>query len=443
MSTDQAPLPVDHPHCNECHRHKSSVKLPTLQLQTFSGELCQWLSFWTQYKASVHHNHCLTKGEKFQYLRSLLSGPAADSIAGLQATEDCYDDAVEILSRRFGDTRRIVQEHLGQLRSLPSVVSSNDIGGLRRLLDHVQCHVRGLAALKISSATYSAMMTDILLRSLPSDIVLAYHRQMAHTLQSSSTSGEASSVDGTTSSSTSFDGEIDALLAHLQIEVECRERSAIAIRKKQAHTIVNEARESLETPPSAAVLTSTLSYKQKCLFCGSGNHSTELCDRSNSHQDKLRRLAAERRCFRCTRTGHLSRDCVLDVKCGNCTGRHVTSVCYPGWQRSAAYRIRRLDTSNLHCQTRPLVDPDVLLQTYRLWITGTEQCAYIRGVVDGGSQRSFIREDVSRNLRLRELGKTSLQLHAFGNDNSSKKMPYCASVLTESVQRRCVPYRGN
>lgn len=144
----------------------SSLKLPTLKLQSFDGEICQWPSFWEQYQASVHANGCLTKGEKFQYLRTLLNGKAAAAIAGLQATSECYDDAVDILKRRFGDTRRIVQEHLARLRSLPSVQASDDVKGLRKLMDYVQCHMRGLKALNISSATYSTMLTDIILKAL-------------------------------------------------------------------------------------------------------------------------------------------------------------------------------------------------------------------------------------------------------------------------------------
>ncbi|XP_077553153.1 uncharacterized protein LOC144167883 [Haemaphysalis longicornis] len=148
-----APASVVDPQSDERHRHGIYVKLPTLQLQTFNGEFCQWLIFWTQFKSDVHENPSLSNVEKFQYLRSLLGGPAAASHAGLQPTQDCYPAAIEILLWRFGDTHRIV----AHLRSLLSVESSKDVGGLRRLLDHLQCHVRGLAALKVSSATYSTM----------------------------------------------------------------------------------------------------------------------------------------------------------------------------------------------------------------------------------------------------------------------------------------------
>ncbi|XP_077536147.1 uncharacterized protein LOC144148488 [Haemaphysalis longicornis] len=144
-------------------------------------------SFWEHYQASVHNNDCLAEGEKFQYLRELLNGKAAASIAGLQATSECYDDAIDILKRRFGETQRIVQEHLVRLRSLPSVQASDDVKGLRKLMDYVHCHMRGLKALNTSSATYETMLTDIILQALPTDVFVGYHRLLA-TSKTSSTS---------------------------------------------------------------------------------------------------------------------------------------------------------------------------------------------------------------------------------------------------------------
>ncbi|XP_064458880.1 uncharacterized protein LOC135369151 [Ornithodoros turicata] len=82
---------------------QSGVKLPKLQLQIFSGELTNWISFWEQYRTAVDENARLTKSEKFQYLRTLLKGDAASAIRGLQATAACYDDAIDILKQRFGN----------------------------------------------------------------------------------------------------------------------------------------------------------------------------------------------------------------------------------------------------------------------------------------------------------------------------------------------------
>ncbi|KAH7966037.1 hypothetical protein HPB49_013304 [Dermacentor silvarum] len=58
------------------------------------------------------------------------------------------------------------------------------------------------------------------------------------------------------------------------------------------------------------------------------------------------------------------------------------------------------------------------MQTFRAWIIGKKQRAYIRGIVDSGSQRTFIREDVSKTLGLKELGSVNLQLNTLGQTSS-------------------------
>lgn len=73
-----------------------------------------WCAFWEQFKEAIHNNGCLTKGRKFHYLRSLLSGVVTSPIAGLQAIRDRYDDGMALMSRHFAGTRHTVQEQLAQ-----------------------------------------------------------------------------------------------------------------------------------------------------------------------------------------------------------------------------------------------------------------------------------------------------------------------------------------
>ncbi|XP_064469877.1 uncharacterized protein LOC135384609 [Ornithodoros turicata] len=121
----------------------AGVKLPKLQLMTYGGELTQWQMFWEQFRTAVHDDRRLNKTEKVQYLTILLKGRAAAAIPGLQVTASNYDDAIEILVERFGDTYQIEREYLAKLRTLPGVKSRRDPSGLRRLYDNVQANVRG------------------------------------------------------------------------------------------------------------------------------------------------------------------------------------------------------------------------------------------------------------------------------------------------------------
>ncbi|XP_035220903.1 uncharacterized protein LOC118193845 [Stegodyphus dumicola] len=92
-----------------------NTKLPRITLETFSGDLCKFTEFWAQYKAAIHENNTLQDVEKFNYLRSLLTGSAAKAISGLPLIGENYIKAIEILTDRFGKKEILVSAHMNVL----------------------------------------------------------------------------------------------------------------------------------------------------------------------------------------------------------------------------------------------------------------------------------------------------------------------------------------
>ena len=66
------------------------VKLPELFLNPFSGEVTEWLTFWDSFKSAVHDNDQLTGVDKFNYLKSLLTGTAREAVTGLTLSASNY-----------------------------------------------------------------------------------------------------------------------------------------------------------------------------------------------------------------------------------------------------------------------------------------------------------------------------------------------------------------
>lgn len=439
----------------------SGVKLPKLRLLTFNGDVSGWQSFWEQFSGAVHNNDTITRSEKFHYLRTLVTGPAAAAIAGLQATEACYDDAIHILTQRFGDRRRIEQDHLAKLRSLPPVASANDTRGLRRIYDHVQTNIRGLRGLGVGSSTYCTMMSDILLRALPKEIVLDYHRRQSGntayrasgTSERDPTSPNATgqdagrSIDSLSSAricpsplqSEDAEGELAEILGFLRVEVEGRERAGIAAETR--HPRQTPAREGYierrghTTWPTAAVLNTNA---VGCFFCRSAKHQTESCTGDLVLEQKKRRLAEDMRCFRCTTRGHRAKDCRRKVKCASCGGRHASSMCDPNWTPPKRVNTNLNTTSVVNSNVT--MDSGVLLQTFRASAVGDRATSHFRGVIDGGSQRTFIHTDVSRKLNLRVIGTTNLQLNTFGETSTRAQRRRLVEVRLRSQHdgKECV-----
>lgn len=416
-SNGQTTEPV---HATPVPVQQRGIKLPKLHMETFSGELSSWQEFWECFKQAVHDNDGLSKSQKFQYLRSLLTGAAMTSIKGLQATEACYDDAIDILQRRYGDKERIQQDHLGKLRALPRVSSSADVRGLRRLFDHIQMHIRGLRGLGVCASTYSAMLCDIILSSLPQDMIVEFHRQ---TSRASKPNESTDQSEGRESSSPSVmaaggDGKLSEILDFLLVETESRERCMDMARSPMESSKQKQTRQEnydrCQPPrrPSAAVLHTRSERVRRCFFCESGEHDTEACTAPVPLKEKLAKMGQAGRCFRCTIGGHQSKQCTRKVKCVHCNKRHASSVCNPDWRSTEPKEVL---ATNVHAASREGKDEEVALQTFRTWAIGESRWGYVRGVIDGGSQRTFIREDVSKVLKLRTLGTIDFHLNTFGS----------------------------
>ncbi|XP_037501408.1 uncharacterized protein LOC119375300 [Rhipicephalus sanguineus] len=59
-------------------------------------------------------------------------------------------------------------------------------------------------------------------------------------------------------------------------------------------------------------------------------------------------------------------------------------------------------------------DREVYLQTFRAFVVKDNSSRYVRGILDGGSQRSFVTEELVRKLHLQVLGETRIAPNTFG-----------------------------
>ncbi|KAH7957451.1 hypothetical protein HPB52_019088 [Rhipicephalus sanguineus] len=217
------------------------ARLPKLELLRFDGSLTRWQPFWDMFRHSVHDNPSLSNTDRFHYLVSFLDGAAAQAVAGIQVTDSSYRDALDLLKQRFGNAKLIER-----LRTLKPVRSSSDVSDLRKLYDEVQVNQRGLASLGVSAMSYATMLSEILLKVIPADIVVDYYKR--ESLESGTVSTAANSPE-------SSEQEMERLLEFLRIEVECRGRSAQITAPQLMETRTHDSQSSrkIAPPPSAAM----------------------------------------------------------------------------------------------------------------------------------------------------------------------------------------------
>ncbi|XP_077552513.1 uncharacterized protein LOC144166952 [Haemaphysalis longicornis] len=214
---------------------RSKIKLPKLELIKFSGRSNEWQHFWELFEEVVDKNEDLSSIDKYNFLRVSVTGDAATAIAGLPPTARCYNDAVQLLKKRFGNEELLIQEHFKKLIDLKPVRSSEDVRGLRRLHDTLAAHIRGLETLGRKLETFSSMLLPIAQRALPEDLLLDYSRKrVLDTSNDDHYSRQTPHTEGVPETTTdSQKGTVTSfcrLLDFLRVEVESRENLA-ALRR--------------------------------------------------------------------------------------------------------------------------------------------------------------------------------------------------------------------
>ncbi|GFT40866.1 reverse transcriptase domain-containing protein [Trichonephila clavipes] len=189
-----------------------NINLPILHINKYSGNYSEWLDFYNLFESSIRNKNRLSKVDKFNYLKSYLCGNALACINGFPISEDNYDRALDLLKDRFGNKNMLINAHLSNLLNLTPVRNPTDIAGLRNLYDRAETQIRSLESLGVKGGSYSNLLTPILLKQIPSELVLEFNRSQRD--------------EG-------FD--LSALLRFLRLEIRTRERASQINNHKPCH----------------------------------------------------------------------------------------------------------------------------------------------------------------------------------------------------------------
>lgn len=101
------------------------IKLPTVILETFSGDIEKWSRFWKQFESSIDRNHSVSDINKYVFLRGYLQGEPRRLVDGIAAQGETYEPTKKILQAQYGDRNRIIQAHLDYLDDLKPTQSDS------------------------------------------------------------------------------------------------------------------------------------------------------------------------------------------------------------------------------------------------------------------------------------------------------------------------------
>ncbi|GFX89294.1 integrase catalytic domain-containing protein [Trichonephila clavipes] len=182
----------------------SSLRLPKIQFQQFSGELTDWLRFHNQFKR-IHEDESIDDGDKFQYLIQATTpkSRARDIVESFPATPENYRKAFEYLRMRFVQEDVLIQVYVRELLKL--VLQNTEVKkvNLSSLYDKIEAQLRALESLGVTKEKYAAMLFPLVESCLPSEILRAWERYVGYSSDESGLETESASIENSTTASSS------------------------------------------------------------------------------------------------------------------------------------------------------------------------------------------------------------------------------------------------
>ncbi|GFT00488.1 putative RNA-directed DNA polymerase from transposon X-element [Trichonephila clavipes] len=388
---------------------KRKFKLPKLELRTFSGEPKDYLAFWSQFE-KIHMDATIAEEDKFQYLLQCLvpDSKAARLVSSFPPTKNNYLKAITQLKERFGRDELLVQIYV---RDLLSIVMKNAAGRIKgdlsELYDLLESKLMALESLGRTKEKFAEFLEPLVESCLPENVLRAWER--SRSVEDSSPQDSARSLD--------------KLLCFLRNEVQSEEMIKLARTGLGASRVSHHPRshpDEADCSTAAALVNfqdNSGRRNFRCIFCDKPHNSSECFSaRKLPLEEKRKLLVQKHACFRCLKTGHVSRSCKYKVKCLSCDKNHYTIMCADKESAKSNDENTVVSSSVLSNQS---VNETVYLQTLVLRIEHNGKELKVRTILDNGSQKSYISESVIKVLQLRPKSKQTVVHGLFGGRETS------------------------
>lgn len=383
------------------------VRLPQIKLQTFDGNIDQWLSFRDLYTSLIHAKVDLPDVEKFHYLKGCLVGEARSLIDPLAITNDNYQIAWKTLMKRYNDSKLLKRRQVQGLFKLPSLAKES-APELQLLLEGFERIIQTLDQL-VQPEDYK----DLLLMEIVGSRLDPITRRAWEEV-----------------SATKEQDKVKDLIDFLQTRAKVL--GSLPSKSTEVRAEINKpikGKSTLARSSHNAVQT----HNFRCIACPE-SHPLFQCPTfqrmSVSSRDKL--LRSNALCRNCFRRGHLANGCPSTYVCRKCKGKHHTLVCFHAESggstkatseqpsnSSTPSSNRTTDTTTFHMAIHR--SSPVLLATAVVLVENVEGVSYpARALLDSGSECNFMAERLCQRLMIRRT-RSNIDVVGIGKVNMKVK----------------------
>ncbi|XP_073956369.1 uncharacterized protein [Choristoneura fumiferana] len=360
-------------------------KLPRIQIPTFTGTYEQWPTFQDLFTSIVHNNASLSNVQKLHYLKTSISGEAEAILKHVQVTENNYMQAWDILKKRYGNKRIIVNSILKRL-FMQKKLNSQSASQLKSLLDNTTECLNSLKNLQISTDSWDPIIIFLVVQKLDSESHKDWE-EYAHK--------DNSEELPTWSDFIKF---LEAKFRTLELITASssapRERATF---KERTFHVANTSNE------------------KSCLMC-KDNHTLSHCKDFTKMlpTDRCEYVKNNKLCFNCLAPGHGVFKCRVPLSCRICRKRHHSLVhVFKSNDHDQASKTPPVIANA--AENEPVVQAAMAVASHHTARQGMALLATamvkvrseqghtiaLRALIDQGSQASFISEKAAQMLKLK------------------------------------------
>ncbi|XP_065082422.1 uncharacterized protein LOC135704836 [Ochlerotatus camptorhynchus] len=378
------------------------VRLPQIKLQSFNGDINDWLSFRDLFTSLIHWRTDLPGVEKFHYFKGCLQGEPKSLIDPQKITKVNYQIAWDTLVKKYNNNKQLKKKQVQSFFKLLTL-SKESVVELRNLVEGFDRVVQTLDQI-VEPAEYK----DLLLVNL---LTMRLYPSTRRTWEEYSANKEMDLLTDLT----------EFLRQRMQVSLPSRQTDNKFVHQQQP-------------PPKPKASTIKASYNSiqvsggRCVAC-KDNHLLYQCSafQGLSMPDRDSLLKSQGLCRNCFRLGHRAKDCQSKFSCRICKNRHHTLVCskseknhtvtvaaiaggnHPsnskeshGSSGSNSIQLANVAATDLSvCGTSNQLTLQVLLVTAVVIVEHDVGSRYhARALLDSGSESNFVSERLTQRMKV-------------------------------------------
>lgn len=294
-----------------------TLKLDSIQLPYFNGDLTAWEAFRDLFEYLVDKSPKLSDTVKFHQLRSHLKGIAFDTIRGYQLTGTNYQSAWSDLKKRFDRKEDLVDEYIRKFLEVSAIHHKATFMNLRQIIDTTNQMIRALPHLGVVVTGWDPFINLIIGSKLDEETRQEWKQkkgpQAKTNVQELLEWLETRAIELQPSHS-------DRLSRMLKGETRKHQpKRVFQVTEKKKET-AEKSNRTTEKPGDAE-------RTNKCLICG-GNHKVRDCFKFMRECAKARTdiIKTLKLCFKCLLKHKIG---LCDQEdCNYCGGPHNVMLCY-------------------------------------------------------------------------------------------------------------------